>query len=1067
MSDQGQLDVTAVRLDDVIATEELTRRTSRRPDYEAEARALAGLGEALEGDPGAILQKLADTALALCRADSAGVSILEPGSDHTVFRWRAIAGTLASHVGGSMSREASPCGVVIQRDATTLFVHPERYFPSAVATDLPLAEALVVPIHAGGRPIGTVWVIAHTPDRKFDAEDARQLTSLSRLAAIAHQAHATNEELRSREGRGAFRLEVSDALRALADPADIQATAMRLLARHLRADRAFFYEIDEDGWATTLHGYKAPNAPPVPHRMTVAGFGQAVLDAFAANAPLVVGDVSTDARFPDEERRAWLSAGASAAIGLPLNKDGRLCAALAVDCAAPRAWTAEDVRIVEEVAERTWAAVERARAEAALRESEKEYRDLCAAAERRAAELHAVLDSIPDAVYLGTQEGITLANQPALDQIGFETLEELNRDVGTLAAELQPRDWRTGVPIPAGEQPFARALRGERVVQDVRLRRRGDGEERVVRSAAAPVVIDGEVIAAVAVATDVTEQKRAEVALRVSEARSARELEDAKRLQEISSQLINEEDVEALYGQILGAAIDLMRADMGSLQVLDPERQELRLIAWKGFHPDSAAFWKTVDTESAAVCGRALGTRARVVVPDVREAAFLQQPECIKHFRLSGIAAVQSTPLIARNGRMVGMISTHWREPHVPGERELTMFDVLARQAADMLERRRVTEQLRDADRRKDEFLAMLGHELRNPLAPLRGVIETLQRQDLAGEGLDRAHAMMERQVEHLTRLVDDLLDMSRISRGLVEPRKELVNLAEVAEQAAEMVRPAVEGQGHDLNVSLPQKPLRVDGDPTRLTQSVFNLLNNAAKYTEPGGKIWLTVEREDDQAVVRVRDNGSGIKPELVPRVFDLFTQGERSLDRSQGGLGLGLTLVKRLVEMHGGTVEAHSEGPGQGSEFVLRLPARPAEEAKPAPPRPPVVIPDAPYVDRALVVDDNFDAAEAMTWALKGLAREVRMVQSGQAAVDLAPEFQPDVIVCDIGMPRMDGYETCRQLRRLPGIEKTFIAAVSGYGLPEDRKRSQEAGFDRHLVKPVGRAALVELVANSARRA
>jgi PAS domain S-box-containing protein len=378
----------------------------------------------------------------------------------------------------------------------------------------------------------------------------------------------------------------------------------------------------------------------------------------------------------------------------------------------------------------------------------------------------------------------------------------------------------------------------------------------------------------------------------------------------------------------------------------------------------------------------------------------------------------------------------------------------------DITDHKHMEEELREANRRKDEFLAMLGHELRNPLAPLRSVTEILRRQKLQGQDLERAYAMMDRQVSHLTRLIDDLLDVSRITRGLVDLRKESVDLAQVADQAVEMAAPVIEGRGHQLSVDLPRKPLQIEGDATRLTQVVFNLLNNAAKYTEPGGRIWLSVEREDGQAVVQVRDNGSGMPAELVPRVFDLFTQGERTLDRSQGGLGLGLTLVKRLVEMHGGRVEARSNGPGKGSEFVVRLPALSPEGTM----APPALVPGprqaAAQVARALVVDDNFDVAESMTWMLEGLAKEIRMAHSGPQAIESARVLRPDIILCDIGMVGMDGYEACRRLRAELGLEKTIIAAVSGYGSEEDRRRSQEAGFDRHLVKPISRADLEELV-------
>ncbi len=395
----------------------------------------------------------------------------------------------------------------------------------------------------------------------------------------------------------------------------------------------------------------------------------------------------------------------------------------------------------------------------------------------------------------------------------------------------------------------------------------------------------------------------------------------------------------------------------------------------------------------------------------------------------------------------------------------------------DMTDRKRLEEelhrrvqQLQEADRHKDEFLAMLGHELRNPLAPLRSLAEVLQRQRLDGPALERAHAMMARQVEHLTRLVDDLLDVSRLTRGKVELRKEVVDLAGVVDRAVEMASPLVEGRGHELMVSLPRRTLRVEGDLTRLTQVVFNLLSNAVKYTEAQGRIWLTAEREGGQAVLRVRDNGSGMSAELLPRVFDLFTQGERKPDRSQGGLGLGLALVKRLVEMHGGTVEAHSAGLGQGSAFVVRLPALPAEPPAPAAPGAPPRLSAAPaavQVDRVLVVDDNPDVAESLVMLLEGLARDIRTAGNGPQALALARAFRPEVILCDIGLPGMDGCELARRLRQEPGLGEVLLAAVSGYGQEEDHRRSQEAGFDRHLVKPIGRKALEELLAEVSRKA
>jgi signal transduction histidine kinase/DNA-binding response OmpR family regulator len=485
----------------------------------------------------------------------------------------------------------------------------------------------------------------------------------------------------------------------------------------------------------------------------------------------------------------------------------------------------------------------------------------------------------------------------------------------------------------------------------------------------------------------------------------------------------------------------------------------------------TAAYAAAVDgfkigPESLA-CGLAMYTGNPVLTADVTaDARWGPWRRLAERFDYRGC---WSFPIHTSLGKPIGTFAVYWRRPREATDRDLEFATLLTQTASIIISRhteaevrQRAEAALQEADRRKDEFLAMLGHELRNPLVPLQSGVATLRQRKLDGDALERTSAMMERQVKHLTRLVDDLLDVSRITRGLVELRRVPVNLAEVADQAAEMVASLVADRGHDLSLAVPPKPLWVDGDPTRLTQAVFNLLNNAIKYTDPGGRIWLTVERDGGQAVVRVRDNGSGMKADLVPRVFDLFTQGDRTLDRSEGGLGLGLTLVKRLVEMHNGTVQARSDGPGRGSEFVLRLPALADEvESRPClPPGPTTAV----RVDRVLVVDDNPDVAEALTWELEGLAREFKIVQSGAAAVEAASQWRPDLILCDLGMPIMNGYETCRRLRQLPGLGGVVIAAVSGYGGDDDRIKSEAAGFDRHLVKPVGRKTLEELVKSAA---
>jgi PAS domain S-box-containing protein len=369
-----------------------------------------------------------------------------------------------------------------------------------------------------------------------------------------------------------------------------------------------------------------------------------------------------------------------------------------------------------------------------------------------------------------------------------------------------------------------------------------------------------------------------------------------------------------------------------------------------------------------------------------------------------------------------------------------------------------VHEVLREADRRKDEFLATLAHELRNPLAPIRNGLQVLR---LAGNdriAMEQARTMMERQLAHMVHLVDDLLDLSRISRGKITLRKERMELAKVVQQAVETSRPAIEQAGHELTVALPPGPIFVDADATRLAQVFSNLLNNAAKYTEHGGRIWLTVRRQGAEAIVAVRDTGVGIPAHMLAKVFEMFTQVDRNLERAQGGIGIGLSIVKRLVEMHNGSVEAFSGGHGMGSEFVVRLPVVLS------------ILPDSgsrehepigPSKRRILVVDDNRDAAVSLAMMLNLMGNETQTAHDGVEALELIPVFGPQVVLLDIGMPRLNGYDTARRIRAEAWGASIILIALTGWGQEEDRRRSHEVGFDQHLVKPVEPAALEKLLA------
>ncbi len=372
---------------------------------------------------------------------------------------------------------------------------------------------------------------------------------------------------------------------------------------------------------------------------------------------------------------------------------------------------------------------------------------------------------------------------------------------------------------------------------------------------------------------------------------------------------------------------------------------------------------------------------------------------------------------------------------------------------------RRRAEQLADVDRRKDEFLAMLAHELRNPLAPMRNALHVLSTPGADEQTLRRSIDMMGRQVHTLARLVDDLLDVSRITRGKIHLRKEAVDLGAVLGRAVEMARPLIESNRHALTVALPAEPIRLQADATRLEQVFANLLNNAAKYTERGGRISLAAERSGSEAVVQVRDNGFGIPADLLPHVFELFTQADRTLDRAEGGLGIGLTLVRSLVEMHGGEVHAFSEGSGKGSEFVVHLPVLPRSQGLVETP-PPATENGTSAASRVLVVDDNRDSADSLAVLVRLWGHEARTAHEGLSAVKAARAYRPDSVLLDIGLPGLDGYEVARQLRRDLGHE-VLLVALTGYGQDEDRRKSREAGFDHHLVKPADPNDLRRLLA------
>ena len=404
---------------------------------------------------------------------------------------------------------------------------------------------------------------------------------------------------------------------------------------------------------------------------------------------------------------------------------------------------------------------------------------------------------------------------------------------------------------------------------------------------------------------------------------------------------------------------------------------------------------------------------------------------------------VNIRPLKGSNGEITGAINC--------------FYDITERSRIER-ERQRQADALADLNRSKDEFLAMLSHELRNPLAPIVNAVQLLGSQPDGDPLQERARTIIERQVTQLTRLVDDLMEVSRVSTGMVHLHLDDVAMSGIVERAVEAIRHLIDQRGHELAVSLPPQPIWLRADATRLEQVVVNLLTNAAKYTEPGGHIWLSVEQEGNDCVLRVRDTGIGIAPELLPRVFDLFTQAERSLARSQGGLGIGLALVQRLVQMHQGRVEARSVL-GQGSEFVVTLPVAPASGAQL-----PSTLPETPSATRSLrvlVVDDNADTVDTLAMLMMESGHDVRKAYDGSAALAAALDYRPHIILLDIGLPGLDGYQLATRMRAQPALEDVVLVALTGYGNESARQRSLGAGFDHHLTKPADFNKLKQILA------
>jgi PAS domain S-box-containing protein len=823
----------------------------------------------------------------------------------------------------------------------------------------------------------------------------------------------TRQDLTGIETQSRFLVHLDDVVRPLIDAEEITFTAAKALGEHLRVNRCAYATVEDDEDTFVLTGNYNNGVQSIVGRYTFGQFGKECLRLMRAGEPYVVADSEADPRVTDAERPSYRMTAIRAVICVPILKRGRFVAAMAVHAAAPRSWRPDEAELVQRVASRCWESIERARVTQNLRESEHQFRELA--------------NSIANLAWMARPDGSI-----------YWFNDQWYAYTGTTPAEAEGWGWQSAhdpTVLPEVNERWAHSIATGTPFEMVFPLRGADGTFRRFLTRVNPVRDSrGQVVHWFGTNTDVENERRAtevNAVLRERERLARQEAELQKRL------------LHSLFMQ----APTL-------IAVLKEPNHTIELA-----NPPVCQVWGHTEEE---LLNRPLFD----VLPELRDQGFKSLLDGVYRTGVPHVGK-ESPATFNRGGGAIETVYFNFVfSPYRRIEGHIEGIFIIASNVTEQVLARNQINHLREAaeaaNRAKDEFLAMLGHELRNPLSP---ILTALQLMKLRGsDGFERERTVIERQVNHLTRLVDDLLDVSRIARGKVELKAEIVEVADVVAKAIEMSCPLLEQRAHTLTVDVPKRGLAIEGDPTRLGQVISNLLTNAAKYTPPGGHVIVRGGEEHGDVVLRVRDTGIGIAPDVLPRVFDLFVQEPQAIDRSQGGLGLGLTIVRNLVERHGGSVSAHSDGLGRGSEFVVRLPkadgARGSLDLRPA--LPACVEPaDAPTGGfRILVVDDNEDAADVLAELLSARGYWTQVAHDAPTALRIAEEFTPDIAFLDIGLPVMDGYELAARLREIEALSGMRLIAVTGYGQESDRQKTRAAGFHHHLVKPVDIDALEKVV-------
>jgi PAS domain S-box-containing protein len=860
------------------------------------------------------------------------------------------------------------------------------------------------------------------------------------------------ESRQRREANLAFLAEISEDFSRLSTADEIMQTVGAKMGAYLRVTTCNFTDVDEAHDRVTVHhGWSSPEVPSTVGTFRTSQYLSKEFErASLAGETVVVCNTQTD---PRTDAAGYAALNMHSFVTVPFHRNGQWTHYIAICDSRPRDWRDHEIQLIEEISNRIFPRLERARAEEALRESEAKYRSLFESIDQGFCLFELLFDASGKPIDYRFLD----VNQAFEQQCGLA--DAVGKTILELAPNFEPQ-WieRYAQVAKSGE-----AMRFEADVPSL---------NGIFDIYAFPSGAPGQNLVA-ALFANITERKQTEAAI-------AADLRDTQLLRDLSARLATEENIQALYQEIMAAAIALTHADAGTVQILDETMQDLLLLATQGFEQKMVDHFYRVNASSNTPCGIALRSSIRSFVDFDVPAS--EDPDGSMRLHVeAGLLSAQSTPLISRSGKPIGMVSTHWRTCHRPSESELRFLDLLARQAADLIEQRQAEAQRKQlleqeqaareeaerANRIKDEFLAVLSHELRSPLNPILGWTKLLRSGKLDVTRTTYALETIERNTQLQVQLIDDLLDISRILRGKLVLAAARVDLKFVISAALETVRLAAEAKSQQIETIISPIASPVNGDAGRLQQVVWNLLSNAIKFTPVGGRITVELSSDAISARIQVKDTGKGIKPDFLPYLFEHFRQEDGATTRKFGGLGLGLAIAKQITEMHGGMIRAESQGEGMGATFVVELPLS-KNNKNPERTRNLSLSTQHSALNTSLsglhilLVDDEPDTREFQTFVLEQGGAKVTAVASGFEALQTFNQFTPDVLVSDIGMAEMDGYALMQQIRsRLSNQDKTFPAiALTAYARDLDQQQAIAAGFHRHLTKPIEPEKLISAI-------